>query len=150
MEPNKSKVDDFLPLVQRIERRLTSTSNFLSQAGRMEMVNSVLSALPSCYMEKIKLSPTVIGQIDKYRKHCRWRGADLNAKKPPLVAWKLATRPKSEGGLGIINLQTQNDALLLKNLHKFFNKVDCPWVHLIWNNYYKNGKLPDHRARGSF
>jgi hypothetical protein len=48
----------------------------------------------------------------------------MNAKKAPLAAWNLATKPKKEGGLGIINLQTQNDALLMKNLHKFFNKLD--------------------------
>jgi hypothetical protein len=43
--PNKPNVEDMLPLVQRIERRLVSTSNFLNQAGRLEMVNSVLSSL---------------------------------------------------------------------------------------------------------
>jgi hypothetical protein len=48
-------------------------------------------------MGKIKIPPIVIKQIDKYRKHCMWRGADLNARKPPLAAWKLATRPKKEG-----------------------------------------------------
>jgi hypothetical protein len=92
----------------------------------------------------------VIEQIDKYRKHCVWRGSDLNAKNPPLAAWSLATKPKKEGGLGILNLKCQNDALLLKNLHKFFNEADCPWVDLIWNNYYKNGTLPNERPRGSF
>jgi hypothetical protein len=110
----KPKMESFLPLVQRIERRLTATSNFLTQAGRLEMVNSVLLALPTFYMVKIKILPTVIKQIDKYRKHCMWRGANLNVKKPPLTAWKLATRPKKEGGLGILNLETQNDTLLLK------------------------------------
>jgi hypothetical protein len=33
--------------------------------------------------------------------------------------------PRSEGRLGILNLKSQNDAMLLKNLHKFFNKADC-------------------------
>jgi hypothetical protein len=33
--------------------------------------------------------------------------------------------------LGILNLETQNDALLLKNLHKFFNRADHTWVKLI-------------------
>jgi hypothetical protein len=36
----------------------------------------------------------------------------------------------------------QNEALLLKNLHKFFNKVDLPWVQLLWSQYYSNGKVP--------
>jgi hypothetical protein len=34
--------------------------------------------------------------------------------------------PKEEGGLGIIDIGKQNEALLLKNLHKFFNKLDIP------------------------
>jgi hypothetical protein len=85
--PNKPKVDDLLPLVQRIERRLISTSKFLNQAGRLELINSVLSALPTFLMGVIKLQPTVVKMINRYRKHCFWRGSDLNAKKPPLVAW---------------------------------------------------------------
>jgi hypothetical protein len=96
------------------------------------------------------MPPTIRQQIDKYKKHCTWRGSDLNARKPPLAAWKLATRPKREGGLGIINLKTQNEALLMKHLHKFINRIDCPWVNLVWNNYYYNGSLPDHRPKGSF
>jgi hypothetical protein len=114
------------------------------------MVNSVFSALPTFYIGKVKLPPTVLKQVDKYRKYCMWRGSDINAKKPPLAAWSLATRPKSEGGLGILNIATHNDALLLKNLHNFFNRADCPWVQLIWDNYYPSRKLPDNRPKGSF
>jgi hypothetical protein len=47
----KPKVENFLPLVQRIERRLSSTSNFLTQADKLEMVNSVLSSLPSYFLK---------------------------------------------------------------------------------------------------
>lgn len=58
--------------------------------------------------------------------------------------------PKEEGGLGVLRLDTQNKALLLKFLHKFFNKADIPWVHLIWEKYYCNGKLPGYVQKGSF
>jgi hypothetical protein len=34
----------------------------------------------------------------------------------------MVTKPKNRGGLGVINLRMQNEALLFKNLHKFFNK----------------------------
>jgi hypothetical protein len=44
----------------------------------------------------------------------------------------------------------QNKALLLKNLHKFYNKHDIPWVNLVWNSYYSNGNLPGRRFEGSF
>ena len=57
---------------------------------------------------------------------------------------------KKEGGLGVLNLRTQNDALLLKHLHKFFNRCDIPWVNLVWELYYSNGSLPSTRKKGSF
>jgi hypothetical protein len=67
---DKPNVEDMLPLVQRINRRLVSTSNFLIPTGRLEMVNSVLSSLPTFYMTIIKLPQTIIRMIEKYRKHC--------------------------------------------------------------------------------
>lgn len=58
---------------------------------------------------------------------------------------------KAEGSLGVLNLCTHNDdALLLKNLHKFYNREETPWVHLVWEKYYANGKLPNHVRKGSF
>lgn len=41
----KPKLESFLPLVQKIERRLSSTSQFLSLAGRLQMVNTLFSSL---------------------------------------------------------------------------------------------------------
>jgi hypothetical protein len=32
----------------------------------------------------------------------------------------------------------------MKNLHKFFNSHDLPWVNLIWTKYYSNGKVLGH------
>jgi hypothetical protein len=44
--------------------------------------------------------------------------------------------------LGVLDIRTHNDVLLLKSLHKFHNRENLPWVNLIWENYYKNGRLP--------
>lgn len=68
-----------------------------------------------------------------------------------LVAWKKVQRPKKKGGLGVINLRTQNYALLLKHLDKFYNKRDLPWVNLIWNTHYSNGGILHASSdKGSF
>jgi hypothetical protein len=37
-------------------------------------------------MCSIKIPVTIIKQIDKYRRHCLWRGGDINSKKPLLTA----------------------------------------------------------------
>lgn len=38
----------------------------------------------------------------------------------------------------------------MKNLHKFFNRLDIPWVNLVWNNHYRAGKIPSENKIGSF
>jgi hypothetical protein len=53
-------------------------------------------------------------------------------------------------GWGVLRLETQNKALLINFLHKFFNNNDLPWVNLIWDNYYLSRGLPGHRNIGSF
>jgi len=69
----------------------------------------------------------------------------------PLVAWPKCCKPKKKGGLGIINLRSQNSALLLKHLDKFYNKKEIPWVKLIWHAHYSNGDIPHASTdRGSF
>jgi hypothetical protein len=74
-----------------------------------------------------------------------------NNKAPPKAAWKkLVCVPKESGGLGVLNLTIQNESLLLKHLHKFFNRMDIPWVHLVWERYYSNGRLPGSSRHGSF
>jgi hypothetical protein len=40
----------------------------------------------------------------------------------PMVVWKLVIRPKLKGGHGVIKLRLQNDALLMKHLHKFYSR----------------------------
>lgn len=112
----------FLPLISRCERRLISTSTFLSQARRLELTNAVFTSLSMFYLCTFKMHKTVIKQVDKYRKHCLWRGGDINNKSPPKAAWEMICLPKSEGGLGVLNLRIQNEALLLKYFDKFYNR----------------------------
>jgi hypothetical protein len=140
----------FLPLVNRCEKRLSSISSFLSQAGRLQLTNAVFSALPTFATCTYLLPKTVIKQIDKFHKHCLWRGPDINNRAPPKAAWKMVCTSKENGGLGVINLSTQNESLLLKHLHKFYNRMDIPWVHLIWGKYYAIGRLPSQARYGSF
>ena len=52
-------------------------------------------------------------------------------KEYNLAAWNLVMKPKDRGGLGVINLTLQNEALLLKQLDKFYKKIDVQWVKLI-------------------
>jgi hypothetical protein len=74
----------------------------------------------------------------------------IKLRKRNLAAWPMVLKLKEIGGLDVIDLRLQNYALLMKQLHKFYSKVDVPWVRLIWAKYY-NTKVP-HGTRkvGSF
>jgi hypothetical protein len=100
----KPQVKDYAPLICRIEKRLSASSQFLTYAGRLQLVNSLISSLPTYYMCSLKLPVTVIEIIDKHRKNCLWRGRDFRKRGYNLAAWDLVRRPKSRGGLGVINL----------------------------------------------
>lgn len=76
----KPQVRDYDPLICRIERKLSASSQFLSYVGRLQLVNSVISSLPTYYMCSLKLPDTVIEIIDKHRKNCLWRGSEFRKK----------------------------------------------------------------------
>ena len=80
---SKPSVADFWPLVSKCERRLVAFSSLLNEAGRLQLTNAILTALPTFAMCTFLLPKTVVKQIDKYRKHCLWRGSDIHSKKPP-------------------------------------------------------------------
>lgn len=88
-------------------------------------------------MLSLSIPPGILKQIERIERQCLWRG-NSDTPRQSLAAWELVCRPKEKGGLGVINLRIQNEALLLKHLHKFYNKVDVPWVKLIWDSYYYN------------
>lgn len=103
-------IQEYLPLMNRIERMMMGINRLLSYTGRLIMVNSVLSALPTFYLCTFIFHKGVIDQIDRYRKYQLWCNGDMNKKGGCLVAWEVACRPKDQGGLGIIDLQAQNSA----------------------------------------
>jgi hypothetical protein len=63
-------VEDFHPLLNRIEMRMMGINRLLSYQGRLTLVNSVLSSLPTFFMCSLKVPIKIWDQVDKYRKHC--------------------------------------------------------------------------------
>ena len=88
--------------------------------------------------------PQVIKQIDIYRKHCLWSKGDINRRGTCLAAWEIACKPTNQGGLGIIDIKSQNSALLMKFLDKFYNEAEIPWVSMTWSKFYSNSQTPPH------
>jgi hypothetical protein len=66
----RPSVDEYMPLLNRIEKRMMGIISVLTYVGRLIMVNSVLSALTTFYLWTLKVPVSILHQIDKYRKNC--------------------------------------------------------------------------------
>jgi hypothetical protein len=145
----KPTIQDLSPLVGLVERRLNASARFLGYGGRLEFVRSVLSSLPSFYMCSLKIQKTILNICNRAQRHCLWDKEEDSSSVNALAAWSRVCRPKKYGGLGVLNLELQNRALLLKQLHKFYSKADVPWVKLVWSLY--GNSIPHAQSkRGSF
>jgi hypothetical protein len=49
-------------------------------------------------------------------------GSDETNRVNAKAAWKMVTRPKDEGGMGVLDLKSQNEALLLKKTYTIFQQ----------------------------
>jgi hypothetical protein len=93
----KPLVKDYAPLICRIERRPSTSSQFLSYADRLQLVNSVISSLPTYYVCTLKFPVVVIEIIDKHRKNCLWRRKSLKTKGTILQPGIWLESPKTKG-----------------------------------------------------
>ncbi|XP_073359761.1 uncharacterized protein [Aegilops tauschii subsp. strangulata] len=133
----KPTIQEFMPLVCKMEHRLTATIAMMSYGGRLSWLNASVTSLLVFAMCTLKFPPKLIEILDKIRRRCLWtKKTDQGDKCNSLASWELVCKPKSKGGLGVINITIHNDALLLKFLHKFYNKLDVPWVTMLWDNQY--------------
>jgi hypothetical protein len=99
-------------------------------AGKTVIVNAVLSALPIYFMSAFILPKWVIHEIDTIRRNFLWKGLDTDSRKIHLANWSLICRSKSKGGLGIINIEIMNIALIAKWYWKWFHAESSIWRQL--------------------
>jgi hypothetical protein len=105
---------DFQPLLDRIASRLACCkAKLLSAAGRLVLLNAVLSAL-SVYWISVHAMPVwVRKEIDRIRRAWLWRGEETCHGGHCKVAWSRICRPRELGGLGIIDLDRFGTVLRL-------------------------------------
>lgn len=86
MGTTKPKIEDLTPIMDRVERKLSACSTWLSYSRRLQMINSAITPIVTYTLCTIKVPKGFIENIDHARKQCLWRGSDVNAKGGNLVA----------------------------------------------------------------
>ena len=149
MGTTRPRIADLVPIISRLERRLCSTSCFLSQGARLQLITSTLSSMPIYWMCSLQMPTGIINQMDRVLRQCLWRD-NKETPKQALSAWDMLCKTKDKGGVGIVNFTKKNEALLLKHLDKFYKCADVPWVRLNWHSYYSDTIPHGEKVCGSF
>lgn len=132
----KLNVVHYAPLLDRITSYISSwTANTLSYAGRMELIRSVLQGVECFWLQIFPLPNVVIKRIIKLCRAFLWSG------KRPLVGWKAICLPKDEGGLGIRDAKSWNNALLSRILWNLHLKTDSLWIKWVHHIYLRNDSV---------
>jgi hypothetical protein len=114
-------------VVEKIERWLASWKQmYLSKGGRVTLIKSTLSNLPTYFLSLFLIPASVANRIEKLYRDFLLGGLG-DEFKFHLVNWSKVCSPISKGGLGIRNLRTFHRALLGKWLWRYEHERGAWW-----------------------
>ena len=123
------------PILEKMERRLVGWKHlYLSKGGRVILIKSTLSNLPTYFLSLFPIPAAVANRIEKLQWNFLWGGLG-DKPKFHLVRWAIVFTPPSLGGLGLRKARLFNDALLGKWLWRFGIEKDALWRRVIEVKY---------------
>ncbi|GJX00618.1 putative RNA-directed DNA polymerase [Tanacetum coccineum] len=126
---------DCKELIEKVECRINDWKNkSLSIAGRLQLIQSVISSMNVYWASMFILPTRVLLDIEQLMRGFLWCQGILGRGKAK-VAWEVVCLPKEEGGLGIKRLADFNKALMTSHIWKLLSKKDSLWVK--WIHTYK-------------
>eukprot|EP00253_Pinus_taeda_P001568 PITA_01568 len=134
LKPNDYRKEDWSWLIAKIEAKISHWSfKWLSRAGRLTLIKSVLLAIP-VYWAALTWVPK--GVLEKIRRICSrflWAGSKESSVLP-WVAWEKVARPKEWGGWGIKSLPEFRLSLAAKSGWRLI-KMENLWTRTVKRKY---------------
>ena len=119
------------PILEKMKRKLAGWKRlYLSKGGRVTLIKSTLSNLPTYFLSLFPIPASVANQIEKLQRNFL-QGGLSDEPKIHLVKWAIVCAPISSGGLGIRKISLVNIALLGKWLWRFVIEKDA--VMEMWD-----------------
>uniref|UniRef100_A0A2N9GE45 Reverse transcriptase domain-containing protein n=1 Tax=Fagus sylvatica TaxID=28930 RepID=A0A2N9GE45_FAGSY len=119
------------PILEKMERRLSGWQKlYLSKGGRLTLLKSTLSSLPTYFLSLFTIPKSVANRLEKLQRDFLWGGMGNNFKHH-LVGWDNVCVPKAKGGLGVRSLVLFNKALLEKWLWRFSLEENNLWRQVL-------------------
>uniref|UniRef100_A0A2N9IL89 Reverse transcriptase zinc-binding domain-containing protein n=1 Tax=Fagus sylvatica TaxID=28930 RepID=A0A2N9IL89_FAGSY len=123
------------PILEKMERRLAGWKKlYLSKGGRLTLLKSTLSSLPTYFLSLFTIPVSVAHRIERLQRNFLWGGMGEEFKHH-LMGWDKVCTPKEKGGLGVRNLTLFNKALLGKWLWRFGLEEHHLWRRVLVAKY---------------
>ena len=120
---------------ERFRRRTALwKSHHISNGGRLTLIRSALSNMPTYLMSLFRLPKGVKLRPDKIQRDFLWGEGSLE-RKFHLINWKSICHSKEKGGLGSRNLSIFNKALFRKWSWRFTMEDSFMWKSVINMKY---------------
>ncbi|XP_019248326.1 PREDICTED: uncharacterized protein LOC109227583 [Nicotiana attenuata] len=140
LSAKRLSVNQCQPLLDIILAKVQSwTTRFLSYAGRLQMIISVLLSIQSFWTQVFPLPKNILMKIESICKKFLWTG-EVEGSKKAVVAWTQLCWPNTAGGLNITDIVTWNKAAILKQMWNLCNKKDRLWIKWMHIYYIKKEK----------
>jgi hypothetical protein len=139
------------PILEKMQRRLAGWKRlYLSKGGRLTLIKSTLSSLPTYFLSLFPIPSSVAKRIEKIQRDFLWGGLGEEFKYH-LVNWRTICTPLPMGGLGIRQTIPFNQALLGKWLWRFATENTAFWRQVIVSKYgVGNGDWYTKEDRGGY
>ncbi|KAJ0519996.1 putative RNA-directed DNA polymerase [Helianthus annuus] len=135
---NMNLVKNWEPVLKLFKNRLSIwKAKKLSFGGRITLIKSVLSALPTYFFSLYKAPLQVLNQLERFRRVFFWGGSEEKAKLN-WTAWEKTIGPIEYGGLGFGSLQDANLAMLSKWWWRFKVDRNGLWRKVIWSIHHSS------------
>jgi len=122
-------------VIEKVERRLASWKKlYLSKGGRVTLIHSTLSSIPTYYLSLFPIPVSVAKKLERLQREFLWSGMG-NETKFHLVNWHRVCFPIKDGGLGVHNFIKYNQVLLGKWLWRFSQEHNALWKSVIEVKY---------------
>ena len=133
---------DCVELVNKISSRILSwTSRFLSFAGRVQLIQSVLAGIQNFWAGMFILPKSVLKQVERLMRRFLWTGG-IEKAHGAKVSWDNVCKPKDEGGLGLKRLPLLNHILNFKHIWALLSPQNHSlWAQWIYTYMLKNKSL---------